>query len=166
MHTNQPTIKKRPRRGCGWTSVVGCLCLLIANTEALGSSLIQHNLVSAPFPSTYSKSALARLDRKVAPPAQKKLPQTAPRQIAAVATVPAEKDTLPARSALRREARPEENPALLDALIGSNDSANSRTNVKIGYGRMVADNSDTVGRRNGTRLEEPGCFYVKTTVHF
>ena len=55
---------------------------------------------------------------------------------------------------------------LANAIIGSSDSEKRGKSFRIGYGKMLADNSRTVGTRNGTLLEEPGCLYVKTTVRF
>jgi hypothetical protein len=166
MPTNIATIPDKPRRGCGLHVAVGCLCLLLADGEVSGSSLNKHNLVSAPYPASYTTSTIAKLGRKISAPTRKDIPQVTPQQVTAVAVVPAEKGIPSLHHELCRAAKPEDSPVIVDALVGSDDSANSRTNIRIGYGRMVADNSDVVGRRNGTRLEEPGCFYVKTTLHF
>lgn len=67
---------------------------------------------------------------------------------------------------LVRVADKPEYPPLVTAVIGEGKASYSRTNFRIGYGHMVADNFNTVGIRNGNHLEEPSRFYVKTTVNF
>lgn len=67
---------------------------------------------------------------------------------------------------LERTQHPSAQPTLLEAIFGSTQPASSRAKVNIGYGRTFMDFSNTVGAKNGTRLQEPGCLYVKTSIHF
>lgn len=166
MHAATPTIQDRPRQRHSLTAIVGCLCLLVANGNALGSFLMEYNVISAPRPSSYSKAAPARTERKTSAPTGQELSQPAHRQNITPAVAPVKEASPLVRHEVRHVAKPEETPASADVLIGSNDPAKSKTSVRFGYGRMVADNSDIVARRSDPRLEEPGCFYVKTTVHF
>jgi hypothetical protein len=51
---------------------------------------------------------------------------------------------------------------MMRAIVGSNNP----TTVRIGYGKPTSATSDGLGTKNGTRLEDHGCLYVKTSLNF
>ena len=158
-----------------WQAVASILVLVSmvvpAAQAAAGKSLtVDHNLISAPYPASYTKNKLARLAAKTTtPPVRKQIvkktqPPTPRRPtLLELAVKPGSQKAAPV---VQRVTTALETGPLLAAILGSDQGDESRTNVRLGYGRMVGDTSKNAGNRSGLLVEEPARWYVKTSVRF
>jgi hypothetical protein len=139
------------------------LGLTAAPAAVTTGSTSQCNIICSPFPATAASPILARLSKKpMIPPPVLVAKKVKPSVLISVAEPAEQKPTNP----MQRAVTSNTSPALVKAVIGSEQTNDNHAQVRIGYGKMLADNSSTVGHKNGTRLEEPGCLYVKTSVNF
>jgi hypothetical protein len=156
----------------GVTALVGFTLLTapVAHAAEHSMSLVQHNQVSVPYPKSYSKEYLAKFVHKETKAAPNMIAKSAPiqgpppRPTVKLATQVTK--TPAAYEQLARSSPDPESSPLIEAVVGKPNPGSSHAVVRIGFGKMVSDYSNTVGNKNGTRLEEPSVFYVKTSLNF
>lgn len=146
------------------------------------SPLLQHNVVSVPYPPSYPKRFVAIATRQ-SPSPESLAPTVISNPPVLVRNVPP-----PARHDLYLETAPPEEVqetafppmspsaqpgsdeadklALVEIRGGTVNRSNSRPTIQIGFGKFFKDDYRVTGTKNGTKLEEPGFLYVKTTFKF
>jgi hypothetical protein len=139
------------------------------------SSLLEHNLVWMPYPSSYPRPHVASAARKPptpvrnAPTLAHHTPAPARNDLnlkTAAREVAQEKVPSPVSPSVQRGSAEADKLSLVGLRGGTITRSNSRPTIQIGYGSMFKDDSQTTGTKNGTRFEEPSCLYVKTTFNF
>ncbi len=152
-----------------------CLILAVASpASAAGTTLalLDHNVISAPFPRAYSKDTLDKIAEKNAALAKaKQQAKQAKQKKQALPPAPVvSKIEVPSKRDLNVEAQLTRTSPGYDTLVDRLASAtrhsdpDSRWTTSVGYGKVFT--GDSAGMDTGTRISQPGCVYVKKQITF